>query len=120
MENDCVVVWTTIASTFDGAALAATLVDERLAACVNLLPEMESIYRWKGRVETDRERQVIIKTTRARVSALKARLHELHDYEVPELIVLPVADGGDAYLQWIRESTTGSVSAEPRSGESRE
>ena len=104
MENECVVVLTTIGSGTDGHHLAATLVNERLAACVNVFAEMESIYRWKGQVETDRERQLIMKTTAARVPALKARLDELHDYEVPEFIVLRIAGGSDAYLGWIRES----------------
>ena len=107
MENDCVVVWTTIGRTSDGRDMASILVNERLAACVNVLPEMESTYRWKGQVETDLERQLIIKTTVARVAALRARLHELHDYEVPEFIVIPIAGGSERYLNWIRESTAG-------------
>jgi uncharacterized protein involved in tolerance to divalent cations len=107
MENDCVVVWTTIGSTADGRGMASILVNERLAACVNVLPEMESIYRWKGQVETDHERQMVIKTTVARVAALRARVHELNEYDVPEFIVLPVVGGSDAYLNWIRESTAG-------------
>ena len=107
METDCVVVWTTISTTSDSRQLASALVAERLAACVNVLAPMESIYRWKGEVQTDPERQLIMKTTAARVAALKARLVQLHDYEVPELIVTPVIDGSDAYLNWIRESTAG-------------
>ena len=107
MENDCVVVWTTIGSTADGRGMASILVTERLAACVNVLPEMESFYRWKGQVEDDRERQLVMKTTAARVVALKARVHELHDYEVPEFLVMPIVGGSEAYLNWIRESTAG-------------
>jgi len=107
MENDCVVVWTTISRTADGHRLASTLVSERLAACVNVLPQMESVYRWNDQVEADYERQVLMKTTAARLPALKARLFQLHDYEVPEFIVLPVIDGSEAYLNWIRASTAG-------------
>jgi uncharacterized protein involved in tolerance to divalent cations len=107
MENDCVVVWTTIGSSADVRGMASILVNERLAACVNVLAEMESTYRWKGQVETDRERQLIMKTTVARVAALKARVHELHEYDVPEFIVMQVAGGSEAYLNWIRESTAG-------------
>ena len=107
MENDCVLVWTTIGKTADGRDMASILVTERLAACVNVLPEMESFYRWKGQVETDHERQLVIKTTAARVSALRARVHDLHDYEVPEFIVMPIVGGSEAYLNWIRESTAG-------------
>lgn len=107
MENDCVVIWTTIGSTADGRGMASILVNERLAACVNVLPEMESVYRWQGQVETDHERQLVIKTTVSRVAALRQRVHELHDYDVPEFIVLPIAGGSEAYLKWIRESTAG-------------
>ena len=107
MKNDCVIVWTTIGSTADGRGMASILVGERLAACVNVLPEMESIYRWKGQVETDHERQLVMKTTAGRVSALAARVRELHDYDVPEFVVTPIVDGSDAYLAWIRESTAG-------------
>jgi periplasmic divalent cation tolerance protein len=107
MENDCVVVWTTISSSTDGGNLASILVGERLVACVNVLPEMDSIYRWKGQVESERERQLVMKTTSARVPALKSRLHQLHDYEVPEFIVMPIVDGSEPYLSWIRASTAG-------------
>jgi periplasmic divalent cation tolerance protein len=107
MKNDCVVVWTTIGRAADGRGMASILVNERLAACVNVLPEMESIYRWKGQVESDHERQLVMKTTAARVPALRVRVGELHDYEVPEFIVMPIVDGSDAYLDWIRESTAG-------------
>ena len=93
MENDCVVVWTAIGSTADWRGIASILVTERLAACVNVLPEMESFYRWKGQVETDHERQLIMKTTAARVPALRARVHDLHDYDVPEFIVMPIVGG---------------------------
>src|SRR5919109_2596582 len=99
MENQCVVVWTTIAASADGSKMASILVEERLAACVNVLGEMQSVYRWKGGVESDRERQLIIKTTARRVPALQARVKALHDYEVPEFIVLPVVGGSDAYLE---------------------
>ena len=95
---------TTIAADADGAALARTLVEERLAACVNLLPAMTSIYRWKGQVEQDREQQVVIKTTTDRLTALEIRLGELHAYELPEFLVVAAAAGSDAYLAWVRES----------------
>ena len=107
METGCVIVWTTIASTADGRHLASVLVGERLAACVNVLGEMESFYRWNGKVETDKERQIIIKTTADRVDALRARLRELHAYDIPEFIVFAIAGGSDEYLRWIRESVTG-------------
>ena len=107
MDTDCVMVWTTIGSGADGHKLASALVSERLAACVNVLGEMDSVYRWKGQVEAERERQVIMKTTAELVPALKARLLELHHYDLPEFIVIPITAGSEQYLQWIRESAAG-------------
>jgi periplasmic divalent cation tolerance protein len=103
--TDIVIVLTTVADDERADSLARRLVEERLAACVNLHPVMESFYRWKGRVEHDAERQLVIKTTRDRLPALEARLRELHSYELPELLVLPVDRGGQAYLNWIVEQT---------------
>jgi periplasmic divalent cation tolerance protein len=99
-----VIVLTTFPVAEDVTTLARTLVDERLAACVNVLPPMASIYRWEGAVEQAREHQLIVKTTAARVEALKARLTDLHPYDVPELLVLPLSDGGASYLNWITAS----------------
>ena len=82
--------------------LAETLVGERLAACVNRLPGVLSTYRWQGEVHTDGEELLLIKTTAARFELLKARLLELHPYELPELVALPVERGHAAYLDWVR------------------
>ena len=104
--DDFVIVLTTVPD--DGALgkeLAHALVDERLAACVSMLPAMHSTYRWQDQVAQDTERQVIIKTRRGHVEAIKERLRALHSYEVPELLVLPVAEGSSAYLDWVASST---------------
>ena len=82
--------------------LAETLVGERLAACVNRVAGVLSTYRWQGEVSTDSEELLLIKTTAGRLDALKARLLELHPYELPELIALPVERGHAAYLAWVR------------------
>ncbi len=100
------IVLTTLGAQTDAAAFARVLVDERLAACVNILPPMTSIYRWKGAIEEDREQQLVIKTTSDRVAALEARFHELHPYEVPEFLVIGVSDESPAYLEWLGESVT--------------
>lgn len=105
MSAEYVVVLTTLPGDADAAAFGRALVDERLAACVNLLPAMESIYRWEGQIERESERQVIMKTSRERVAALWDRVRELHPYEVPEFLVLPIADGNEAYLRWVGEAT---------------
>jgi periplasmic divalent cation tolerance protein len=106
MTHDYVIVLTTLPADADGAAFARGLVEERLAACVNLLAPMESIYRWDGNIEMESERQLVIKTSRERVVALWDRVRELHPYDVPEFLVLPIVDGNDAYLRWVGESTT--------------
>jgi periplasmic divalent cation tolerance protein len=100
-----VLALTTLPLNLDADALAHTLVEERLVACVNVLPPMRSTYRWKEEVEQENERQVIMKTTRDRVSALETRLRELHPYDVPEFIVVPVVAGSEAYLGWMSDST---------------
>jgi periplasmic divalent cation tolerance protein len=108
MSTPFVIALTTLPAGQDPEAFARVLVDERLAACVNVLPEMLSIYRWQGAVEQDRERQLVIKTTRQQCDALWERIKALHSYDVPEFIVLPVVDGNDAYLRWITDSTGGA------------
>lgn len=102
ISNEAAVVLTTLAAEADAAALARTLVEERLAACVNVLPPMTSVYRWKGDIEEDREQQLVIKTTVGKVAALQARLGQLHPYEVPEFLIL-AGSASDAYLSWMRE-----------------
>jgi periplasmic divalent cation tolerance protein len=104
-ESGCVLVLTTVAESEDGRALASKLVGEGLAACVNILGGMDSVYQWKGAVEEARERQIVIKTTSDRIPELDARLRQLHPYELPEFIVVSVAAGSAQYLTWIREST---------------
>ena len=102
--TDYVLVLTTF--PVDGAdTLAIALVEERLAACVNVLEPMRSIYRWKGRVETSVERQVIIKTATAKIAALEVRVKQLHPYDLPEFIVLGIDSGSQAYLAWLGDSS---------------
>jgi periplasmic divalent cation tolerance protein len=105
MADQYVVVLTTLPADADPSTLARALVDERLAACVNILPPMTSVYRWRDGIEEDAERQILIKTTRARLTELWERLRELHPYDVPEFVALPILDGSEAYLRWIGEST---------------
>ena len=102
-DSALAIVLTTIGAGTHAPSLARTLVEERLAACVNVLPPMASFYRWKGVVEEDREQQLVIKTTSDRTVALEARLRELHPYELPEFVVLD-AKASDAYAAWVGES----------------
>ncbi len=85
--------------------LARALVDRRLAACVHLVPGLRSVYRWRGRVEEARETLLVIKTAAPRLQALLATVEELHPYDVPEAIALPVVGGLENYLAWVRENS---------------
>jgi len=98
-----VVVLTTVGAGFDAVALAQSLVEQRVAACVNVLPEVRSIYRWKNAIEDDREQLLVIKTTEEGVDALREALFAAHPYEVPEFVVL-AAEAGGAYAEWLTES----------------
>ena len=100
-----VIILTTLGASADARAFARVLVEGRLAACVNVLPPMTSVYRWKGAIEEDREQQLVIKTTSDRVAAIEARFRELHPYELPEFVILD-ADASAAYLAWMRDSLT--------------
>jgi periplasmic divalent cation tolerance protein len=96
------VVLVTVPDAEVGARLARVVVEERLAACVNLLPGVRSIYRWQGAVHDDAEVLLVMKTRADRVEALGARVRELHPYEVPEVLALAAAGGSLEYLAWVR------------------
>lgn len=97
------IVLTTAANSEEARRIARTLVEERLAACVTLLPA-ESIYRWEGGIESAAETLLLLKTSLDRLPALEARLHQLHSYETPEFLVLAVESGSHAYLGWLHAS----------------
>jgi periplasmic divalent cation tolerance protein len=86
-----------------GARIARTLVEERLVACVNLVPGVRSIYRWEGAVQEDAEVLLVAKTAAGRAEALAARVREVHPYDVPEVVLLAVEGGSAPYLDWVRE-----------------
>jgi len=104
--TDLILILTTMPDDERAHSLARTLVDEGLAACVNIHGPMTSTYRWKGAVEREAERQVVIKSSRARLEALEARVRALHPYELPEFVVLD-AQASEAYAAWVND-TTGS------------
>lgn len=105
-KTKCVVVLCTCADGEPAARLARALVEERLAACVNRLPGVVSSFRWEGRVAEENETLLLIKTTEDRLEALAARITELHPYELPEVVAVPVLGGLDSYLDWLRESVS--------------
>ena len=96
-----VVALTTVPAGFDAAGMARTLVERGLAACVNVLPGVTSVYRWKDAIETDPEVQLVIKTTADKVEALDQAIRALSPYDVPEFVVLPIVAGSDKYLAWL-------------------
>jgi periplasmic divalent cation tolerance protein len=105
--TDKIVVLVTCGSAKEARKIARAVVEERLAACANILASpVHSVYRWKGSVESAKEFLLIIKTTKARFPKLKAAVTRLHSYDVPEIIALPIAIGSPAYLTWISESVT--------------
>ena len=96
-----VLVLTTVGATFDPAPLATHLVEKRLAACVNVIPQIYSVYRWKDAIERDSEHLLLIKTIDNKVDALREALFAMHPYEVPEFVVLTIDKLSDAYRSWL-------------------
>ena len=103
--QDFFIVLSTAPDADAAARIARTLVDESLAACVNIVPGIRSIYAWKGTVQDEPEVLMVAKTTAARAAACRERLVALHPYEVPEVVAVRLADGHDAYLRWIASAT---------------
>ncbi|HEY1203614.1 MAG: divalent-cation tolerance protein CutA [Bryobacteraceae bacterium] len=102
--TDKIVVLVTCSSVEEGRKIARALVERRLAACVNVVTGIESVYRWKGAVEEASECLLLAKTTRGRFDPLQSAVRELHSYELPEVVALPIVDGVEAYLSWIETS----------------
>ena len=104
MKTDCLVVLVTCPSRAVGRRIARAVVTQRLAACVNLLPGVESTFRWEGKIDRSREALLLIKTTSRRFAQLTRALTRLHPYAVPEIIALPVTAGAAPYLRWLSQS----------------
>ena len=101
-----IVVIVTAPNEDEAAKIGRALVDERLAACANIVPKIRSIYRWEGKVQDEPEAIMLIKSTTERFEEIVIRVKELHTYSVPEIIALPIGAGASDYLTWIEESTT--------------
>jgi periplasmic divalent cation tolerance protein len=100
------IILTTASSEEEAEKIARTLVDRRLAACVNIVPQITSIYRWQGAIEEAREWLLIVKTTAVAFVQVRETIAELHSYEVPECVCLTIEDGSPSYLAWIGESVS--------------
>jgi len=104
--TDKIVVFSTCDSEEQAGRIARALLDQRLAACVNILPGVRSIYRWKDQIEDAAEWMLIIKSRRDLLDRLRAAIGKLHTYEVPELLAVPVVDGSEEYLAWVDRELT--------------
>lgn len=104
MSDVCIAIFTNFGDAETARKAARALVEEKLAACANIIPQIESIYHWKGKIESGAEAMVIFKTTREKYPAFEQRLRELHPYEVPEIVAIEIAAGLPAYLDWVGES----------------
>lgn len=108
MESQPLVVYCTCPNQATAERIAETVVNERLAACVSIVPGLTSIYRWQGAIQRDEELLLIMKTCSTVYAGLETRLRELHPYEVPEIIALPIQAGSTTYLDWIADNTGAS------------
>ena len=108
MTSEPIVVLMTAAGAAEAERIAETLVAGKLAACVQILPEMQSIYAWQGEVQRESEVLLLAKTTRAKFAELEREVRAIHSYETPEIIALPVVAGSEAYLKWLTDSCEGS------------
>ena len=102
--TDKVLVLTTAGSEAEARKISNQLVERRLAACVNIIPRIQSMYRWQGKIETAEEFLLIIKSTKTRSADVQAAIREVHSYELPECIVIAMEGGSAEYLKWIEES----------------
>jgi periplasmic divalent cation tolerance protein len=104
MPTEAIAVLMTAADGEEAGRLAEMLVEKRLAACVQILPEMESVYRWQGKVERQREVLLIAKTTSSKFEELEKEVRARHSYETPEIVAFPLSAGSDPYLEWLKTS----------------
>ena len=114
MATDAIIVFMTAADRAEAGRLAEMLVEKRLAACVQILPEIESVYRWQGKIERQQEVLLIAKTTQSKFEDLEKEVRALHSYETPEIVAFPLTAGSDPYLAWLKTS----VGVESAAGDS--
>jgi periplasmic divalent cation tolerance protein len=105
MKSSAIVVYCTASSFEEAKKITESLIAEKLAACVSMVPNLYSVYWWEGKIERAEEVLMMIKTQNSRFKALAQRIKQLHSYSVPEILVLPVVEGNPDYLKWLKKST---------------
>ncbi len=105
MDNDAIVVFMTAANGEEATRLAEMLVGAHLAACVQILPEIESVYRWQGKIERSSEVLLLVKTKREKFDELEREVRALHSYDTPEIVAVPIVTGSAPYLEWLNQAT---------------
>ena len=106
LPDEPIMVFMTAASVDEANRLADTLVDQRLAACVQIMQEMNSVFRWQGKVETQREVLLIVKTLNSKFPEIEREVVKLHSYETPEIVAIPLSAGSGPYLEWLKASVS--------------
>jgi periplasmic divalent cation tolerance protein len=109
MNQSPLIVLCTCPDRATAERIAESVVGEQLAACVNIVPGLASVYHWEGKIQHDAELLLLIKTRQTAYPPLEARIRELHPYQIPEIIVLPIQTGSAAYLDWITDNTRGPI-----------
>jgi periplasmic divalent cation tolerance protein len=104
MKRDCIVIYVTCASKYQAHRIAKTLLDDRLIACANIISGIESRFLWKGRLDSAKEALIIMKTVMVNFRSVEKAVKELHSYDCPEIIAVPISNGSKEYLNWIEES----------------
>ena len=112
MATEAIVVFMTAANAEEAGRMAERLVEARLAACVQILPQMESIYRWQGKIERQKEVLLIAKTVTSKFAELETEVRALHSYKTPEIVAFPLTAGSEPYLQWLSASVGGDTAVE--------
>jgi periplasmic divalent cation tolerance protein len=110
--SDAIIVFMTAASTDEASHIAQLLVEKNLAACVQILPEMQSVYRWKGKIEKQPEILILAKTVESKFSELEIQVRAVHSYETPEIVATPITSGSTPYLEWLSASVGSSRRSE--------
>lgn len=108
MNDSPLLVYCTVPDTATANSLAASIIESGAAACVNCIPAVRSVYRWKGEIQSDREELLLIKSTEARYKKLECTIRQNHPYELPEIIAVRITDGLPEYLEWVRQCVNSS------------